>query len=359
MNKLFAMLLAVILMLGIAAVTVCAEGTGNLVEDYEIVEEDTEIVDDEVETPAETPKPTVIVAKPAESAPAKTETAPKKEDKKPAETRPAAPTVPEKEDEISEPQIIPEDTEDGWSIDLGSMEDFFSDIPFGDLFGSLTSGDLFSGDMFDPAPETGEPLDEEGNAYTRDLQYDKDCHKQFITVQTRSGNMFYIIIDYDSPINAEEEQYQAYFLNMVDDADLLALLDEETAAEMTTCTCKDKCVLGKVNADCPVCKNDLTGCKGVEPEPPKVDEPPAEETPTEEPKQEKKNNNMLPIIGVIGVVAVGGLAFYYFKFIKGKKKDDMDFYDDEGYEEHYVNEDEDSDSGGEDEEDLAKVDEEE
>ena len=339
MNKLFAMFMAIMLMLGVTAVTVYAEGTENLVEDYEIVEEDTEIIDDE--TSAETPKPAVTVAKPAESAPSKTETAPKKEDKKPAETKPAAPTVTTKEDEISEPQIVPEDTEGGWSIDLGSMEDFFSDIPFGDIFGSFTA---------DPVPETGEPLDEEGNAYTRDLQYDKDCHKQFITVQTRSGNMFYIIIDYDSPINAEEEQYQAYFLNMVDDADLLALLDEETAAEMTTCTCKDKCVLGKVNAECPVCKNDLTGCKGVEPEPPKVEESPAEEAPTEEPKQEKKSNNMLPIIGVIGVVAVGGLAFYYIKFIKGKKKDDMDFYDDEGYEEQYVNEDEDTDSGGEDEE---------
>ena len=266
MNKLFAMFMAVMLMLGVAAVTVYAEGTENLVEDYEIVEEDTEIVDDE--TPAETPKPAVTVSKPAESAPTKTETTPAKKEpaeaKKPVETKPAVPTVPEKEDEISEPQIIPEDTEDGWSIDLGDlggMEDFFADIPFGDIFGSFTA---------DPVPETGEPLDEEGNAYTRDLQYDKDCHKQFITVQTRSGNMFYIIIDYDAPINEEEEQYQVYFLNMVDDADLLALLGEETAEEMTTCTCKDKCVLGKVNADCPVCKNDLTGCKGVEPEPPKV-----------------------------------------------------------------------------------------
>ncbi len=350
MNKLFAIFMAVMLMLGIAAVTVYAEGTENLVEDYEIVEEDTEVVEDEVETPAETPKPAVTVAKPAESAPSKTETSLKKEDKKSAEARPTVPTVTEKEDEISEPQIIPEDTEGEWSIDLGSMEDFFSDIPFGDIFGSFTA---------DPAPETGEPLDEEGNAYTRDLQYDKDCHKQFITVQTRGGNMFYIIIDYDSPINAEEEQYQAYFLNMVDDADLLALLDEETAEEMTTCTCKDKCEFGKVSGDCPVCKNDLTGCKGVEPEPPKVEEPPAEETPTEEPKQEKKSNNMLPIIGVIGVVAVGGLAFYYIKFIKGKKKDDMDFYDDEGYEELYVNEDEDTDSSGEDEEDSAEMDEEE
>ena len=351
MSKIIALIMAVTLLLGVTVIPVFAEGTANLSEKYG---EETEIIEDEVEIPIEAPATTVAEKKPAESAPSKTETAPKKEDKKPAETKPAAPTVTTKEDEISEPQIIPEDTEFDWGINLGGMEDFFSDIPFGDIFGSLTSGDLFSGDMFDHVPETGEPLDEEGNAYTRDLQYDKDCHKQFITVQTRSGNMFYIIIDYDSPVNAEEEQYQAYFLNMVDDADLLALLDEETAAEMTTCTCKDKCVLGKVNADCPVCKNDLTGCKGVEPEPPKVEEPPAEETPSEQPKQEKKSNNMLPIIGVIGVVAVGGLAFYYIKFVKGKKKDDMDFYDDEGYEEHYVNEDENPDSGGEDEGDSEE-----
>ena len=45
------------------------------------------------------------------------------------------------------------------------------------------------------------------------------------------------MIDYDAPINEEEEQYQTYFLNMVDEADLLALLDEETASSLTTCNC--------------------------------------------------------------------------------------------------------------------------
>ena len=350
MSKIIALLMAVTLLLGVTVVPVFAEGTANLSEKYG---EETEIIEDEVEIPIEAPATTVADKKPEKPA----ETAPVKKEPtvtaKPAETKPSIPAVtepPEEETPVpSEPQIIPEDPELDWNIDLGGMEDFFSDIPFGDIFGSLTSGDFFSEDMFTPTPETGEPLDEEGNAYTRDLQYDKDCHKQFITVQTRSGNTFYIIIDYDAPINEAEEQYQVYFLNMVDDSDLLPLLDEDTAAKLTTCTCKIKCELGKVNAECPVCKNDLTGCKGIEPELQKVEASPTEETPTEEPKQEKKSNNMLPIIGVIGVVAVGGLAFYYFKFIKGKKKDDMDFYDDEGYEEKYVNEDEDTDSGGEDE----------
>ena len=85
-----------------------------------------------------------------------------------------------------------------------------------------------------PTPEkpNGEPIDDEGNAYTRDLLYDKATNKQFITVQTKNGNTFFIVIDYDAPINEDEEQYQTYFLNMVDESDLLALLDEDTAAAL-------------------------------------------------------------------------------------------------------------------------------
>ena len=75
----------------------------------------------------------------------------------------------------------------------------------------------------EPDQYEGEPIDGEGNAYTRDLLYDKATNKQFITVQTKTGNTFYVVIDYDAPINEEEEQYQTYFLNMVDEADLLAL----------------------------------------------------------------------------------------------------------------------------------------
>ena len=66
-------------------------------------------------------------------------------------------------------------------------------------------------DTTEPTPPVelpeGEPIDDEGNAYTRDLLYDKATNKQFITVQTKSGNTFYIVIDYDAPVNDEEEQY--------------------------------------------------------------------------------------------------------------------------------------------------------
>ena len=68
-------------------------------------------------------------------------------------------------------------------------------------------------------PSDGEPIDDEGNAYTRDLLYDKATNKQFITVQTKNGNTFYIVIDYDAPINEEEEQYKTCLLYTSDAAD--------------------------------------------------------------------------------------------------------------------------------------------
>ena len=43
----------------------------------------------------------------------------------------------------------------------------------------------------------------------------------------KDGTVFYLVIDYDSPVNEEEEQYQTYFLNLVDAADLSALVGEE------------------------------------------------------------------------------------------------------------------------------------
>ena len=202
-----------------------------------------------------------------------------------------------------------------------------------------------------PTPEKpkDEPIDDEGNAHTHDLLYDKATNKQFITVQTKNGNTFFIVIDYDAPINEDEEQYQTYFLNMVDESDLLALLDDDTAAALTTCNCKEKCAAGQVNTGCPVCKTTMSECTGV------VPEPPAEEPDTEpiEPEEPEKKSNVGMIIGVIAVVCIGGAAYYYFKFVRGKKQkdEDLDFFDDEGYEEEpYVNEDAEPDIAEDDEE---------
>ena len=63
----------------------------------------------------------------------------------------------------------------------------------------------------EPTIEPGEGFSEEGNLVTCDLLYDEHTNKQFITVQTSGGNTFYIVIDYDKPVDEEGEQYETYF----------------------------------------------------------------------------------------------------------------------------------------------------
>ena len=176
--------------------------------------------------------------------------------------------------------------------------------------------------------EPGEPFSEGSGIVTRDLLYDKATNKQFITVQGRDGSTFYIIIDYDAPVNEEEEQYTTYFLNQVDEADLAALLGEE---EPAVCDCTVKCATGAVNTACPVCASNMAGCAGKAAEPEKPVEPTAPE-----PEQPEQKSGMGGVLALLLVLALaGGGAFYYLKFIKNKPKtkgsadlDDYDYGDD-------------------------------
>ena len=119
----------------------------------------------------------------------------------------------------------------------------------------------------------GTPFTEDGIAATRDLLYDKHTNKQYITIETRNGNTFYIVIDYDKQLDEEEERYQTYFLNPVDEADLLALLEDEDGNSPIVCSCPDKCVAGAVNTNCQLCSKDMTNCAGKEAEPEQPEEP--------------------------------------------------------------------------------------
>ena len=131
-----------------------------------------------------------------------------------------------------------------------------------------------------PAPEPaptitpGEGFSEDGNLVTRDLLYDAATNKQFITVETSGGNTFYIVIDYDKPVDEDGEQYHTYFLNMVDEADLLAAL-EAAGGELPACSCTEKCAPGAIHTDCEVCAVNMTECAGTAPEPAPVTEPAA------------------------------------------------------------------------------------
>ena len=157
----------------------------------------------------------------------------------------------------------------------------------------------------------------------------EQIEKQFITVQSKNGNTFYIVIDR----NGETEN--VYFMNLVDEADLMALMEGEDGATSPACSCTDKCVVGSINTNCEICRSNMSECTGKE----AVTEPEPTD-PVEEPVEEPKSTNFLPVIIVL-IAGAGGFAVYWFKFRKPKTKtsgnsdlDDYDFgEDDEDYEE--------------------------
>jgi LPXTG-motif cell wall-anchored protein len=67
--------------------------------------------------------------------------------------------------------------------------------------------------------ESSDPLTPDGNLSLVDDTESGD--KEFITVQTKDGNTFYLIIDHAS------DEDNVYFLNLVDEEDLLALIDDD------------------------------------------------------------------------------------------------------------------------------------
>lgn len=181
-----------------------------------------------------------------------------------------------------------------------------------------------------PAPTIapdGKPFTEDSIVATRDLLYDAATNKQYITVETRNGNTFYIVIDYDKPLDEAGEQYYTYFLNQVDEADLLALLEDESTPAV--CICAGKCVVGSINTQCEVCAVNMTECMGVPAtEPPQTTEP---SEPPEEPEPSSSGGQVFLVI-VLFAAGAGGAAYYYLK-AKGKNQpqtkgnDDLDDYD--------------------------------
>lgn len=130
------------------------------------------------------------------------------------------------------------------------------------------------------------PLTPDGNlTLVDDIQGEQAEDKQFITVVTKNGNYFYIVVD-----RAGDEQ-NVYFLNLVDEADIMRLLEE----------------MEEVPAE-PV----------ITPQP--QPEPTPDPEPTPEPEPEPKSGGIGGILAIVLLLgAGGGGAYYYFKILKPKK----------------------------------------
>ena len=165
--------------------------------------------------------------------------------------------------------------------------------------------------------EKAPPLTPDGNAALVD---DFGGNKQLITVTTKAGNYFYILIDRAN----EDKETAVHFLNQVDDADLAALMEDgKTKEEMpAVCSCSTKCEAGAVNTACPVCATDKSKCTG------KAPEPPAE---TSEPEKEKPAGLNPAALALLLALLGGGGVFAYLKLVKNKPKtkgnDSLDDYD--------------------------------
>lgn len=128
------------------------------------------------------------------------------------------------------------------------------------------------------------PFTPDGNlTLVDDVKVENSEDKQYMTVVTKDGNYFYIIID------RAGDKENVYFLNMVDEADLLALIEDmDTTQEMPVTT----------------------------PQPELESEP----VPVPETEQENDKDSNIGSVLLLLLLVGGGIvgAFYYFKVLKNK-----------------------------------------
>ena len=168
--------------------------------------------------------------------------------------------------------------------------------------------------------ETG-ALTPEGNLTLVDdyhTNYSDGSGQQFITMVSKSGATFYLVIDR----NAKGQQ-TVHFMNLVDEADLLALMEEEAAEAY--------------NAEKEAAKQaELDKLKAEEEAKKAAEEAAASDA--EQPKENKVTKYAAAFLGVVALIGlVAGGGFYFFIQQKHKKQaekeaadPDADYTEDKG-----------------------------
>ena len=166
-------------------------------------------------------------------------------------------------------------------------------------------------DVVTVTDETSGALTPEGNLTLVDdyhTNYSDGSGQQFITLVSKSGNTFYLVIDR----NAKGQQ-TVHFMNLVDEADLLALMEEEEADAYTA----EKEAAAQAERD--RLKAEEEAKKAAEE---------AAASGTEQPKENKVTKIASGFLGVVVLIALAaGGGFYAFTKQKQKKQAEKEALD--------------------------------
>ena len=165
-------------------------------------------------------------------------------------------------------------------------------------------------DVVTVTDETSGALTPEGNLTLVDdyhTDYSDGSGQQFITLVSKSGNTFYLVIDR----NAKGQQ-TVHFMNLVDEADLLALMEEDAADAYTA----EKEAAAQAEQD--RLKAEEEAKKAAE----------EEASGTEQPTENKVTKIASGFLGVVVLIALAaGGVFYAFAKQKQKKQAEKEALD--------------------------------
>ena len=166
-------------------------------------------------------------------------------------------------------------------------------------------------DVVTVTDETSGALTPEGNLTLVDdyhTNYSDGSGQQFITLVSKSGNTFYLVIDR----NAKGQQ-TVHFMNLVDESDLLTLMEEEDADAYTA----EKEAAAQAERD--RLKTEEEAKKAAEE---------AAASGEEQPKENKVTKYAGAFLGVVALIALAaGGGFYFYRQQMQKKKAEKEALD--------------------------------
>ena len=183
-------------------------------------------------------------------------------------------------------------TDDGYSFDI-------------DQATILSFLKLFQGMMQPAETQTGHGLTPSGNLTLVDDYGERNGEgQQFVTLVTKNGNYFYLIIDRD-----EKGEETVHFLNLVDERDLFALMEDDEKAAYESQLAAEQAAREAAEKAAAEAASQTGESETQKPE--------------DEPAKETKKTNMAPILIIIVLMAAAGGAWFFMQTKKKKKAADV------------------------------------